>query len=104
MVYHTIGVGNVMILLCVTNITTTRRCHKHDVRHSPKQCKLDRLKSESKGATNETPTCAVPVHAPQSNAFWRGMGEVSSACEVGCFGGVQGTSKAVLRRRKTKTM
>jgi len=53
---HTVGAGIVIILLCVTNITTTCICHKHDVRHTPKQRKLDRLKSEFKGATNETST------------------------------------------------
>ena len=36
---------------------------------------LDSLKNESKGVTNETPTCAVPVHALQTNAFWWGVGE-----------------------------
>ena len=29
-----------------------------------RECKLDCLKSESKGTANEAPTCAVPVHAP----------------------------------------
>jgi len=62
------------------------------------------LKSESTGATNETTTCAMPVHAPQTNTLWRGVGEVSSACEVRCFRRVKGTTKAVVRRRKTKTM
>jgi len=89
--------------------------HKHLVRHTPKQRKVDRLKGESlqrdishphssKGATNKTPTCAVPVHAPQTNAVWRRVGEVSSACEVGCFRRVQGTTMAVIRRRKTKSV
>ena len=46
--------------------------------------KLDRLKRESKGATNEAPNCAVPMHGPQTNSFRRVVGEVSIACEVGC--------------------
>ena len=45
--------------------------------------KLDCLKSESKGAVNDAPTCVVPSHAPQTNSLWRGVGEVGSACEVG---------------------
>jgi len=36
------------------------------------QCNLDCLKSGSKRDTNETLTCAVPVHAPQTNALWWG--------------------------------
>jgi len=47
-------------------------CDKYDVKHASKQCNLDRLKSGSKRDTNETPTCAVPVYAPQPNALWRG--------------------------------
>ena len=58
----------------------TFMCHKCHVKHTdhihlnntPKEYKLDSLKSESKGATNETPTCAVPVHAQQTNSLWRG--------------------------------
>jgi len=34
-------------------------------RGSQRECKLDCLKSESKGTANEAPTCAVPMHAPQ---------------------------------------
>jgi len=30
----------------------------------------DRLKSESKGATNYTPTCVVSANDPQTNALW----------------------------------
>ena len=41
-------------------------CHKYHV----KQCNLDCLKSGSKRDINETPTCAVPAHAPQTNARW----------------------------------
>ena len=33
-------------------------CHKYHVKHTSKQCNLDRLKSGSKRDTNETPTCA----------------------------------------------
>jgi len=51
---------------------------------SRKERKLDRLKMNSKGATNEARTCAVPMHAPQTNSLWQRVGGVSSACEVGC--------------------
>ena len=44
--------------------------HKYHIERTPKRRKLDRLKSESRGATNETPTCVVPLHAPQTNALW----------------------------------
>jgi len=49
-------------------------CHKYHGKHTSKQCNLDRLKSGSKRDTNEMPTCAVPVHAPQTNALWWGGG------------------------------
>jgi len=45
-------------------------CHKYHVKHISRQYNLDRLKSGSKRDINETPTCAVPVHAPQTNALW----------------------------------
>ena len=48
----------------------TFMCHKYHVNHTSKQCNLDCLKSESRRDTNETPTYAVPVHAPQTNALW----------------------------------
>ena len=51
---------------------------------SRKERKLDRLKMNSKGATNEVLTCAVPMHAPQTSTLWQGVREVSSAGEVGC--------------------
>jgi len=51
---------------------------------SQEERKLDRLKMNSTGATNEALTCAVPMHAPQTSSPWRGVGEVSSAGEVGC--------------------
>jgi len=41
---------------------------KYHVKHIWKQCNLDRLKSGLRRDTNETPTCAVPMHAPQTNA------------------------------------
>jgi len=50
---------------------------------SPTERKLDRLKSESKGGANEVPTCAVRMHVSQTSSLWRGVGEVSSACELG---------------------
>ena len=51
---------------------------------SREERKLDCLKMNSRGATNESPTCAVPMHAPQTSPLWQGVGEVSSAGEVGC--------------------
>ena len=39
-------------------------CHKYHVKHTLKQCNLNCLKSGLKRDTNETPTCAVPMHAP----------------------------------------
>ena len=51
---------------------------------SQREHKLDRLKSESEGAANQAPTLAVPMHAPQTNSLWRGVGEVSSTSDVGC--------------------
>jgi len=50
---------------------------------SRKERKLDRLKVNSKGASNEAPTCAMPIHAPQTSFPLQGVGEVSSAGEVG---------------------
>jgi len=43
------------------------KCH---VKHTYKQFNLAYLKSEFKDATNETPTYAVLVHAPQMNFLW----------------------------------
>jgi len=44
-------------------------CRKYDVKHTPKQHKLECLKSESKDATKETPASVAHV-AARSNAFW----------------------------------
>jgi len=33
---------------------------------SRRECKLDRLKMNPRGATKEAPICAVPMHAPQT--------------------------------------
>ena len=61
------------------------KCLYHEVMiMSQKERKLDRLKMNSKGATNEAPTCAVLMHAPQTSSRWQGVGEMNSACEVGC--------------------
>jgi len=61
------------------------KCIYHEIMiMSRKERKLDCLKMHSKGATNEAPTCAVPMHAPQTSTPWQGVGEVSSAGEVGC--------------------
>jgi len=75
---HTLRVDTIIILYI---------CHKYHVKHTPKQRKLYRLKSESKSATNETPTCEVTLYAPQTNALcqWWGVRELSSAGEVGCW-------------------
>ena len=52
---------------------------------SRKERKLDRLKMMNpRGATKRALICAVPMHAPQTSSLWRGVGEVSSAGEVGC--------------------
>ena len=56
---------------------------------SREERKLDRLKMNPTGAANKTPTCAVPMHTPQTNSLCRGVGEVNSAGEVGCRGRVQ---------------
>jgi len=47
---------------------------------SRKERKLDRLKINSEVATNEAPTCAVPMYAPQTSSLWRGGGQVGSVC------------------------
>jgi len=52
--------------------------------------KLDRLRRESKGATNEAPTCAVPMHVQpldvqslsDTSSLWQWVGEVTSDSEV----------------------
>jgi len=54
-----------------------------------KERKLDRLKMNPRGANKKVPICAVPMHAPQTSSLWRGVGEVSSAIEVGCGRRVQ---------------
>jgi len=60
-------------------------CHQyHDDVTAGGERKLDRLKTESKGATNKAPTCALTMNAPQKSSRWQGVREVSSACEVGC--------------------
>ena len=54
---------------------------------SRKERKLDRLKMNSKGATNEAPTCAVPMHAPQTSSFWQGVGRWTARVKWGVEGG-----------------
>jgi len=34
----------------------------------------------TEGTANEATICAVPMHAPQANSLWQGVGEVNSAC------------------------
>jgi len=46
--------------------------HKHHVKHTSKKCTPDRLKSESKGDTNETLISAVPVHLTDEYSLVRG--------------------------------
>jgi len=55
------------------------------------ESKLDRLKRESNGAAKEVPTCAVPMHAPQTSSLSssQGVGEVNSACEIESWRRVQ---------------
>jgi len=92
---HTFHVDTVMIIfLHVTNTKMMSRGERQ----------LDCLKRQSKGATNEAPTCAVPMHTPQTNSLWQGVGKMSSACEMGCWRRVQGTTKTVIRRRKTNSI
>jgi len=67
-------VNAVILFLHVTNTMIMSR----------REREVDCLKKKSKGASNEKPTCAVPMHAPQMSSLWQGVGEVSSACEVGC--------------------
>jgi len=66
---------------------------------SRKERKLDRLKKESEGARKEAPrpTCAVPMHAPQTSSQRQVVWEVSSACEVGCSTLKEVTTKAILQ-------
>jgi len=47
---------------------------------SRKERKLDRLKINFKGATNEAPTWAVLMYAPKTSSLWRGGGKVGSVC------------------------
>jgi len=47
--------------------------HKYRVKYTSKQRNQDRFKSESRGDTNQTLTCVVPVHAPQTNSLWSGV-------------------------------
>jgi len=49
--------------------TINRSVHSRNYDHVTERT-LDRLKMNSKSATNEAPTCAVPMHAPQTNSFW----------------------------------
>jgi len=48
----------------------TYMCHTYHVKHTSKQFNLKRLKSGLKRDANETPTCAMPVHATQTKALW----------------------------------
>jgi len=65
---------------------------------------LDRLKMNPGGATKEAPICAMSMPAPQTSSLWQGVGEVSSAGEVGCWRRVQGPTKAAFRRRKNNSI
>jgi len=72
---HTFHVNTVIIFLHVTNTRMMSRG----------EGKLDRLKRESKGAANEAPTCAVPMHAPQTTFLWERVGGVPAEQRV-CSG------------------
>ena len=71
---------NLGMVACLGAVWTlyvgTRYCHhificrKYHVKHISKQYNLYRLKSGSSRDTNETPTCAVPMDATQTNALW----------------------------------
>jgi len=63
--------------------------HSYHVKHTGKGRKLDHSMIESKGAANESRTCAVPMQTPQTSSLWRGVGEVSSAFKVECERRVQ---------------
>jgi len=79
------GMGRTWLVLHLPFGYSQYKCTYHEIMiMSRKERKLDRLKMNSMGATNEAPTCAVPMHAPQTSSPWREMGEVSSACKVGC--------------------
>ena len=57
--------------------------------------KLDRLKRESMGAAKDVPTCAVPMHAPQTTFLWERVGGVPAEQRV-CSGVLkEGTTKAI---------
>jgi len=77
--YQQVNLGMVAYLGAVLTLYVGTRychhscmCHKYHIKHKSKECNLDRLKSGLKRDTNETPTCAVPMHAPQTNALWWG--------------------------------
>jgi len=53
----------------ITNVRVTSNIH---LNNAPKEHKLDSLKTAFKGAANETPTCEVSMHVPQTNSLCRG--------------------------------
>ena len=60
-------------------------CLYHEIMiMSREERKLNRLNMNSRGATNEAPTCAVPMHAQQTGTRCRRGEKVSSAGEVRC--------------------
>jgi len=76
---------------------------------TPKQRKLDSLQSKSKGATNETPTCVVPMHAPQTKSLCRGVGELkrgrwTAFVKCGVSGGYWVQPRLISGEEKTKTI
>ena len=79
------GMGRTWLVLRLPFGYSQYKCTYHEIMiMSRKERKLDRLKMNSMGATNEAPTCLVPMHAPQTSSLWQEVGEVSSACEMGC--------------------
>ena len=57
-------------------------CVNYD--HVTERTQTRPFEDNARGATKEAPICAVPMHAPQTNSLWQGVGEVSSTGEVGC--------------------
>jgi len=84
--YRHDGYGHTPVLCYTLHLDVVNRSvNIHEIMiMSRKARKLDRLKTKPRGATKVAPICAVPMHAPETNSLWQGVGEVSSANEVGC--------------------
>ena len=65
----TTGMGRTCLVLHLPFGYSQYKCIYHRIMiMSRKERKLDHLKMNSKGATNKSPTCVVPIHAPQTNS------------------------------------